>query len=41
MDGVKDMMLTGADQFTKALCVAQGKQLMEVEYLSNVNKKQK
>jgi len=28
MDGVKDMMLTGADQFTKALCVAEGKDLM-------------
>ena len=27
-------MLSGADQLTKAMCVAEGKKLIEVEYLS-------
>lgn len=28
--GIKDLMLSGADQLTKALCVCEGKKLVEV-----------
>lgn len=30
MDGVKNLMLSGADQLTKAICVKEGKKLVEV-----------
>jgi hypothetical protein len=39
MNGVKDLMLNGADQLTSAICVSEGKKLIEVEYLSSKEKK--
>lgn len=32
--GIKELMLSGADHLTKALCVCEGRQLREVEYLA-------
>jgi hypothetical protein len=40
MGGIKDLMLSGADQLTKALCVSEGKQLREVEYLGRQRHKE-
>jgi hypothetical protein len=34
---VKNEMISGADQLTKAICLEEGKNLMEVEYISNKN----
>ena len=33
MDDVKGLMLSGADQLTKAVCVTEGRRLVEVEYI--------
>jgi hypothetical protein len=33
--GIKELMLSGADQLTKGMCISEGKKLVEVEYLSN------
>ena len=33
MGGVRDLMISGVDQLTKAQCVAEGKKLIEVEYI--------
>lgn len=37
MGGVRDLMLSGADQLTRAMCLAEGKKLVEVEYISKKN----
>ncbi len=34
-------MLIGVDMYTRSLCISEGKDLMEVQYISTVNKKNK